>query len=234
MTQRSGPGDTPRLRHVQQEYDGLASGYDRRWAGYVNDTTSLALAQLALVQLPLNPDARVLDLGCGTGVLLRRALSTQPTLQYIGVDVSLGMLQQAARQLPSNVALVQGTSAALPFPDGSIDIAVSTSALHYMPSLPSVLDELRRVLTPGGTVVLSDWCADYVTMRVLDRVLRVVDRAHERTISVAELTMLLVHAGFVVEQASRVKIDRFWGIMTVTARSALEPKSQPAPRMLTR
>ena len=198
---------------VRREYATLAASYDRVWERYVRDSTTLALAEF-----PTSPALRVLDIGCGTGVLLQRALDADTTRTAIGVDITVNMLRQAAERLPSTVPLVCASGDGVPFRDESVDLVVSTSALHYMRDPLSMLMEARRLLVPGGTVIVGDWCRDYWTMRALDRVLRWIDAAHVATLSGEALVRLMRTAGFQNVQVSRRRIDRFWGMMTATAQ----------------
>lgn len=195
---------------VQREYGALAAGYDARWSGYVRATTDMALARV-----PCTPTVRMLDIGCGTGALIDRALTMQPAMQCTGVDLTREMLQRAATRLGGRASLVQGSGDALPMRDACMDVVVSTSALHYMRDAVRVLREMRRVLVPGGTLVLTDWCADYRAMRWLDRVLRVADPAHVRTLRSAELAEMARTAGFSHVRVESAKAGRFWGLMTV-------------------
>jgi hypothetical protein len=73
------------------------------------------------------------------------------------------------------------------------------------------------VLRPNGVLVVSDWCTDYLTMRWLDRMLRLVDPAHGRALNTTKLTALLADAGFRDVTVAREKLDRFWGMMTARA-----------------
>ncbi|MDQ8172170.1 MAG: class I SAM-dependent methyltransferase [Gemmatimonadota bacterium] len=202
------------LRAVQREYDALAGRYDQRWAGYVAASTALAAARVSLA-----PAQRLLDVGCGTGVLLERLRAHDPDAQYVGVDATPGMLARAHARLGSDVLLIEASGEALPLPDQSVHAVVSTSALHYMADAPRALREMHRVLAPGGTLVLVDWCADFVAMRALDLVLRVVDRAHERTRTTAQVRGLAAGANFEHIHVSRHAIDRFWGLFVLTARA---------------
>jgi ubiquinone/menaquinone biosynthesis C-methylase UbiE len=202
-----------RHRAVRREYSALASTYDRVWERYVRDSTTLALAEF-----PSSPMLRVLDIGCGTGVLLRRALDADPTRMVVGVDITLNMLRQAAQRLPTTVPLVCASSDHVPLRTASVDLVVSTSALHYMRDPISMLMEARRLLVPGGTVIVGDWCRDYWTMFVLDRVLRWNEPAHAATLSGATLVRLMRQVGFQNVRLSRHRIDRFWGLMTATAQ----------------
>ena len=93
----------------------------------MRDSTTLALAEF-----PTASALRVLDIGCGTGVLLRRALDGDTTRTAIGVDITSSMLRQAAERLPSDVPLICASSENMPLSSASVDVVVSTSVLHYM------------------------------------------------------------------------------------------------------
>jgi ubiquinone/menaquinone biosynthesis C-methylase UbiE len=206
--------DATMMHHaVRRQYSALASSYDCAWERYVRDSTTLALAEF-----PTSPALRVLDIGCGTGVLLRRALDADTTRTALGVDITLDMLRQAAQRLPDTVPLVCASGDNVPLRAASVDLVVSTSTLHYMRDPIGMLREARRLLVPGGTVIVGDWCRDYWTMSALDRVLRWVDPAHVATLSGETLVRLMRNAGFQNVRLSRRRIDRFWGLMTATAQ----------------
>lgn len=186
----------------------------------MRDSTTLALAEF-----PTSPALRILDIACGTGVLLKRALAADSTRTAIGVDVTPDMLRQAAQRLPDTVPLICASGENVPLRGASVDVVVSTNALHYMRDPISMLREARRMLVPGGTVIVGDWCRDYWTMSALDRVLRWVDPAHVSTLSGETLVRLMRDAGFQSVRVSRHRIDWFWGLMTVSAQ---RPNATPA------
>ncbi|MBI3769992.1 MAG: class I SAM-dependent methyltransferase [Deltaproteobacteria bacterium] len=100
----------------------------------------------------------ILDLGCGTGQLLRRMADELPTRLLVGCDFSAGMLAHAAARLhrmPSTPALVRGDALRLPFRDGSFAAVVSTEAFHWFPDQHAALAELARVLVRDGTLLLG-------------------------------------------------------------------------------
>ena len=194
---------------VQREYGAMAARYDARWQRYVERTTTLALDALSL-----EAGTVMLDVGCGTGVLLQRALERETGQACIGIDITEAMLRQAARRLPATVMLLRGSGTAVPLASASVDAVVSTSALHFMHDPALAVSEWYRVLRPSGVLVVCDWCTDYRTMRWLDRVLRLFNPAHERALNSAQLTALLADAGFCDVAVSRTRIDRFWGMMT--------------------
>ena len=98
--------------------------------------------------------ARVLDIGCGTGLLTARIRDELPATRVVGCDFSRGMLARAARQRRA-AALVQGSALALPFADAAFEAVVSTEAFHWFPDQDAALREFFRVLAPGGRLLVS-------------------------------------------------------------------------------
>jgi len=111
-----------------------------------------------LFELPLDP-ARVLDLGCGPGSAARALKRRWPKAQVVALDLALPMLQQQAPTwwtLPRRkVERVCADVIALPFAEGSCDVIVSNLCLQWVEALPQAVDEFRRVLRPGGTLLFS-------------------------------------------------------------------------------
>ncbi len=104
--------------------------------------------------------ARLLDIGCGTGVFLREVKRNYPRLGVYGLDLSQPYLAVARRRLAewSRVTLRQGAGEALPFGDASFDAVSCIYLLHELPPRVrrSVMAEIRRVLRPGGTLIVTD------------------------------------------------------------------------------
>ena len=121
--------------------DLLSLGFDRWW----RRRTAAAVA--------VPRGSIVLDLGCGTG-RLGELLAAR--CRVVGMDVSPAMLAAARRRLGPRVRLVQGSAFGLPFPDRSVDGAVSGFVLRNLDDLPAAFAELARVLRPGGPVALVD------------------------------------------------------------------------------
>lgn len=100
----------------------------------------------------LAPGQRVLDVGCGTGVLARMAADrVGPTGQVTGLDLNEGMLQ-VARRLRPDIQWRRGDAADLPFPADEFDAALCQSALMFIPDATRAVAEMARVCRPGGVV----------------------------------------------------------------------------------
>jgi SAM-dependent methyltransferase len=100
---------------------------------------------------------RVLDVGCGTGVLAREALRrVGQEGQVVGLDLNEGMLAVAARTEPG-IEWRQGDAASLPFEDASYGVVVSQFALMYFPERATSLSEMWRTLASGGRLAIAVW-----------------------------------------------------------------------------
>ena len=106
-------------------------------------------------------------------------------------------------------------AAQLPFDDAEFQLVTCTNALHYFPNVDMTLREMRRVISPGGNLVITDWCRNYAWMKVLNRILPWTQHAH--THSSNELKQCLSQAGFCINSETKGKIDWFSGLMTVHA-----------------
>ena len=133
--------------------DDSAAAYERYLVPAIFDPFARSLVALAAPA----PGERVLDLACGTGVVARHAAPrVAPGGHVAGVDVNPGMLAVAAAAVPG-VAWHCADAAALPFADGTFDVALCEQALMFLPDRAAALRELRRVTAPGGRVAVSVW-----------------------------------------------------------------------------
>lgn len=118
-------------------------------------------AEAALVRGLLNePKGPILDVGCGTGALLR-ALSRRTELPpLIGLDVSRAMLEEAlnhSREEGVPLSLVRAQAPELPFQDGVLGGVVQSGSLAAMDDPDALFAEVHRILRPGGRYVLLEW-----------------------------------------------------------------------------
>lgn len=104
--------------------------------------------------------ARILDVACGTGSALNQLALSHPSERYWGLDLSPYYLQHAGRRLShvKNLSLVTENAECMPLADASFDVVTSVFLFHELPSRArkNVLAEMRRVLKPGGLLVIED------------------------------------------------------------------------------
>jgi ubiquinone/menaquinone biosynthesis C-methylase UbiE len=165
---------------------------------------------------PIGPADRVLDLGCGTGIvarLLRERLGG--AARITGLDASADMIEMA-RALAPELEWREGNAMKLPFADASFELVVAQQMLQFVPEPAAALREIRRVLVPGGRFVAATWRPRHelplyeVLGQVAERHLGV---AHEKRFLLgddAALRAMLAEAGFSDVRVDVVtRIDRF-------------------------
>jgi ubiquinone/menaquinone biosynthesis C-methylase UbiE len=178
--------------------------YDRWAAAYGRSRLLPALQRKALAELRLRAGDRVLDVACGAGALV---VEVAPRVdRAVGVDLSEGMLQlarsrlRAAGEVP-NVEFLQGPSDALPFDDGSFTALVCTTALHHFPDPQGSIDEMARVLAPGGRLVIGDACRDSLATKLADPLYKRFEEGHVGLQRKRDIEAMLTRAGLPVTRS---------------------------------
>ncbi len=136
-----------------ERFDMRAEGYE---SSQLYDVFVDWIHRDALSLLPpgFTPNS-VLDIGCGTGRLLRRVALRWPNALLFGIDPAEGMVEQG-RQLSPTVRFTNGSAESLPLPSSCIDLVVSTISFHHWDDQTEGIREVRRVLKPSGYFVLAD------------------------------------------------------------------------------
>lgn len=177
-----------RDRDVQAFHE-RSTGYERGYLGQLHRQIVTRTIDLALARC--HDPARVLDVGCGTGLLLRELASRRPgAAELTGIDPAAGMVEVArAKSADPRLTFVEGTAERLPFGDATFDLVISTTSFDHWDDQRAGLAECRRVLSPGGLFVLSDQCSPWLlpTLALHRR-----DRAR----TPLRATRLLAEAGF--------------------------------------
>ncbi len=131
-----------RLNHL------LSVNIDKRWRRLVGQKLADVLAR---------PDARVLDLCCGTADLTLELASQAPHARIIGCDFCHPMLVLGNDKIPSQASLIEGDALRLPFADASFDAVTNAFGLRNLEQVESGLREIQRVLKPGGRVAILEF-----------------------------------------------------------------------------
>jgi len=139
------------------DWDSLAGGFDE---AFFEDPMYARILETMAMEVSDAGGQRVLDLGCGTGNLIALLLEKFPDIKIAGVDPSAGMRAVSAERFMAhpNIEITAGDALDIPLPGGSIDLIVSSLALHHVsPHLkPLCAKEMARVLVPGGRLIHAD------------------------------------------------------------------------------
>lgn len=178
-------------------FNDWAKEYDRgritKWFQYTQD--------LAISVMTLRQDSKVLDVGCGTGFAVLRLGSILPEGRACGIDLSPEMVRQANAKvtdgLKERVEFRQAHAEEIPYPSDTFDVVLCTNSFHHYPHPLRALGEMRRVLRPGGQVVIFENAPDLSWYTwAWDKVLRIVETGHVRYYYSKEMGEMLCHAGF--------------------------------------
>ncbi len=121
---------------------------------YRNPKSNRLLVEIA----ELAPDDRVLDIGCGPGAAVRGAAAVVTDGRAVGVDRSPSMIEIARKRAAEfdNVGFAVGQAEEIPFPDDSFTVAWTAHAFHHWVDTDAGLIETRRVLAPGGRLLIVE------------------------------------------------------------------------------
>lgn len=127
-----------------------ARAYERGRPGYPEEALTWLTGRLAL-----GPGRMVLDLAAGTGVLTRELLTTGAEI------IAVEPVAEMRSALPAGARVMDGTAEAIPLPDGTVDVVTVAQAFHWFDG-PRALQEIHRVLRPGGALALiwNRWLKD--------------------------------------------------------------------------
>ena len=203
---------------MQEQKRSAGRWFDRRAGAYEGGVTARwrdPVQRGAFDALELTANDRLLDVGCGTGQASRRAATFARSV--VGVDLSAEMLREATLLAGhvDGVTFMRADAEALPFADASFTAVLCTNSLHHYPDPARALEEMARVLEPGGRLVVGDPCADVWTVRIADAFLRRFEPGHIRLYRSDEMASLLHGAGL-----TNVRVRRLLdGAMTIYAGS---------------
>ncbi len=207
---------------MRQQYQGrAASRYDRRWRVF----TGAMLAPAAERAHPLLcAGGRVLDAGCGTGVLLALLSTATRECALWGADASPDMLAQAARRLGdcAHLALWNLDSAppAAISDAGPFDLVTCTNVAHYLASPQCAMNRLADLVAPGGTLIACDFVRHGWWWPAFEPLVRLADRDHRRTLARSDLARLVIGAGLAVVATRDIAAGGPWRGELVVGRKS--------------
>lgn len=171
------------------------------------------------VQVSQERALRVLDVACGTGVLLKLLAERFPEAELYGVDASADMLTQARRALKQfpHIHLTQakvnpGETAGLPYLPNSFALITCTNVLHDLAQPVDALAGLGRLLAPEGQLIVEDYAAreHSVAFAVVEWLARRLEDGHVRAYTLSEAEQLGKQARLLVEDRGSFVVNWLW------------------------
>lgn len=139
-------------------HDAAAATYDGKWSISFDERCVRYVRERAEKMLPRRRYPRVLEVGAGTGFFLLNLWQDGWVGEAHATDISLGMLEvcaEHARRLGCDLHTRPADAERLPYEDASFDLLVGHAFLHHLPEPRAALREMRRVLRPGGFVLIA-------------------------------------------------------------------------------
>ncbi|MDQ6662237.1 MAG: class I SAM-dependent methyltransferase [Chloroflexota bacterium] len=206
---------------IKRYYQGRhAQNYNRQWRAFSERTLNATLTSLeqALAARPSDRQRRILDVGCGTGLLLRLLADRFPEAELVGVDASPDMLEHAHHTLKEKphvqlrqVELGADGQPILPCAPGTFDLITCTNTFHYFTEPVVVLQTWREVLVEGGQVLVEDYTLRRtpVPWNAFEWAIKLYDPQHVRLYPPSTVQVLSQQAGFQVLHTQTFSIDFF-------------------------
>src|SRR5579864_3649362 len=184
---------------IQQEFNQwAAAGRGDEMEDHHSDITDQTLALM-----DIQPDDRILDLGCGTGWASRRMARVTTKGEIVGLDVADEMLRRAEQTSSDfkNIRYVWGSAEKIPAADNAFSKVLSVESFYYYADQAKALDELHRVMAPGSKlfILINLYKDNHYSLRWVSE-LKVAVKA----LSEAEYIALLQKHGFKNVQARRI------------------------------
>lgn len=207
-----------------------SAGFFDRWsASYdgslLQRSTYEPIHDAVLELVEADSPQRILDLGCGTGQLTARLRDRFPSAEVIGLDYSIGMLEQAGRRGRGD-RLVQADAMRLPLRLGSIDLITCSESFHWYPDQRAAAAGMADLLTPNGRLLIASIAA--ITSVGSDIVETLSTRRNRpiKALPPRQLAELLGDVGLSVQSQRRIpRLSVFgWPVLT-DARPSRAPAS---------
>ena len=157
----------------KQHFDGQAKEYDRKDTMYYSKFPKISCKDVAEQLKNISFDY-LLDVGCGTGYLID-LLKGQTNANYFGLDLSPEMLEIAKEKLGDAASLAEGSADCLPYGNDQFDVVTCIQSFHHYPYPQKAMEEVYRVLKPGGLYILSDtgcsglakWMQNHIFLKLM-------------------------------------------------------------------
>lgn len=185
-----------------KKFDQDASDYEA-----TSDGQFCARAYPAILdELNRGENQTILDVGCGTGIILSGANKGS---RLYGLDLSANMINEAKKKLGNQAELVVGDAEKLPWREELFDTVLCTFSFHHYPNPNAVLSEIHRVLKDGGRLLLADPWLPSPFLQLLNLMMKYSRNGDVHEYSKGEITRLLCNNGFRINRYRHPTLDSF-------------------------
>ena len=164
-----------------------------RWAreGYWSFDYKRSIQALELLR-----PANLIDIGCGSGGFLAHVQKAMPQLQLLAMDLSEGMIQEVRNRFGGAVEAIVGDAEHMPLESSTFDAVSVNMSIHHWPHPQAGINEVFRILVPGGHLLLEDMDCIPPIRAVANVVFPLLPGGDVKMYTQAEIRMLLTAAGF--------------------------------------
>ena len=183
--------------NVKSRFDELAPNYSNQAVDFIKNK------RLELIKKNINKSDKILEIGCGSGNLLKNINCDNIS----GLDISPLMIEECKKIMPKS-KFVTGDAENLPFKDNSFDKVIISEVLYYLPDLNKAISEAFRVLKKDGLLLITSLNKKYNFVQTLVKVFRigVHDNISRSYISLKNLNIILLEKGFKIEEIRSIPI----------------------------
>lgn len=200
----TGPDGQSIKQHAQTQFERWALSYDRSRLNELVFYPSVRACQEEILRWQAagaRRPYRVLDVGCGTGTLLSLLSREAECERAIGLDYAKEMVRRSAdkfagSEYAAKLQMLNGDAERLPLGDASVDVVTCCNSFHHYPHQAAAVREFRRVLRPGGLLVLIDGFRDNVIGWIVFDVGVATVEKHVHHASWSHVRGLIESAGF--------------------------------------
>lgn len=215
--------DTRHKRAVIDDYNNIASLYDKRWKSYLNAINTSLISDLSKRHCPEN----IIDIGCGTGLTLDKLQNAFPHSHIFGVDVNKSMLEQARQKLQNQTLIkadiTNNSDQLLNDYQGACDVVMSLSVMHHLKDHKTHLQLLHKLCQKDGFIYLADFEISSFKMRLADTYWRIMKSSYGKSYTHNALINMIISMGlFDILKTYHLKAGAFWRMQLLV----LKPTSQ--------
>lgn len=183
---------------TKKHFDEIAATYAESSDGKFCEPSYVLLTE----EVEKFPTGKLLDVSCGTGTVL--SMLTKSPLEKYGIDFSEKMIEVAQQKVGDTAQLRVSSAEDVPFDDNTFDVLTCSFAFHHYIHPAKVLQEFRRVMKPGATLIMADPYLPQPLRSLINPLLRFSENGDYHMYGRQELCRLMKDSGFKMEDYRRI------------------------------